>query len=46
MKPRDNKLAAEILSQNITLSIEFIKIIESEKQINVYKFLTVREKKK
>jgi len=31
MKPRDLKLDAEILSQNITLSSDFIKNVENEK---------------
>jgi len=31
MKPRDLKLGAEILSQKITLSSDFIKNVENEK---------------
>jgi len=45
MKPRDLKLDAEILSQKITLNIEFIQNIESEKYYYDNKFLTVLEKK-
>ena len=46
MTPRDLKLDAEIPSQKITLSSDFIKNVENEKQYYGCKFLTVRKKKK
>ena len=46
MKPRDPKLDAEILGQKITLSSDFIKNDEKEKQYYGCKFLSVREKEK